>query len=413
MSRIAHVATICAAFAMSLPAYAQSPAAPPAAGKISNDLVKIGVLTDMSGQFSHESGEGSVTAVKMAVEDFGGKVLGKPIEVIVADHQNKTEVAIAKAKEWFDVDKVDMIANLINSAVAIGVAGVAKEKNGIAIINGSGSSRLTGDMCTPNSIHYAYDTYALAVGTGNALIKQGKKNWFFLTADYAFGHALEADTASVVKAGGGTVVGSVRYPINTLDHGSFMLQAQGSGADVIAVAGSGTVFINAVKAAHDFGLGQSGKQSLAGLLVWISDIHSMGLENAQGLVLTNAFYWDRDDETRAFSKRFEARMGRKPHMGDAGDYSSTMHYLKAVEAAGTDEAQAVMAKMREMKVNDFFAKNGYIRADGRFIHDMYVYQVKSPSESKGPWDYYKLVQVIPGEQAFRPLSQSQCPLIKK
>ena len=413
MSRIAHVATICAALAMSLPAHAQSPAAQPTAGKISNDMVKIGVLTDMSGQFSHESGEGSVTAVKMAVEDFGGKVLGNPIEVIVADHQNKTEVAIAKAKEWFDVDKVDMIANLINSAVAIGVAGVAKEKNGIAIINGSGSSRLTGDMCTPNSIHYAYDTYALAVGTGNALIKQGKKNWFFLTADYAFGHALEADTASVVKAGGGAVVGSVRYPINTLDHGSFMLQAQGSGADVIAVAGSGTVFINAVKAAHDFGLTQSGKQSLAGLLVWITDIHSMGLENAQGLVLTNAFYWDRDDETRAFSKRFEARMGRKPHMGDAGDYSSTMHYLKAVEAAGTDEAQSVMAKMREMKVNDFFAKNGYIRADGRFIHDMYVYQVKSPSESKGPWDYYKLVQVIPGEQAFRPLSQSQCPLIKK
>lgn len=409
MSRIAHVATICAALAMPLPAFAQA-AAP---GKASHDGVKIGVLTDMSGQFSHEAGEGSVTAVKMAVEDFGGKVLGKPIEVIVADHQNKTEVAIAKAKEWFDVDRVDMIANLINSAVAIGVAGVAKEKNGIAIVNGSGSSRLTGDSCTPNSIHYAYDTYALAVGTGNALIKQGKKRWFFLTADYAFGHALEADTSAVVKAGGGEVVGAVRYPINTLDHGSFMLQAQGSGADVIAVAGSGTVFINAVKAAHDFGLTQSGKQSLAGLLVWITDIHSMGLENAQGLVLTNGFYWDRDDETRAFSKRFEARMGRKPHMGDAGDYSSTMHYLKSVEAAGTDEAQAVMAKMRELKVNDFFAKNGYIRADGRFIHDMYVYQVKSPAESKYPWDYYKLVQVIPGEQAFRPLSQSQCPLVKK
>ncbi len=293
MSRIAQAVTICAALAMPLPALAQSPAPTAAPGKVSGDAVKIGVLTDMSGQFSHEAGEGSVTAVKMAVEDFGGKVLGKPIEVIVADHQNKTEVAIAKAKEWFDVEKVDMIENLINSAVAIGVAGVAKEKNGIAIINGSGSSRLTGDMCTPNSIHYADDTYALAVGTGNALIKQGKKKWFFLTADYAFGHALEADTAAVVKAGGGQVVGAVRYPINTLDHGSFMLQAQGSGADVIAVAGSGTVFINAVKAAHDFGLTQSGKQSLAGLLVWITDIHSMGLENAHGLVLTNALLGSR------------------------------------------------------------------------------------------------------------------------
>lgn len=412
MSRIVQSLMVCVALAAPIPALAQAQPSP-SQGKAANGAVRIGVLTDMSGQFSHEAGEGSVTAVKMAVEDFGGKVLGKPIDVIVADHQNKTEVAIAKAKEWFDVDQVDMIANLINSAVAMGVAGVAKEKNGIAIVNGSGSSRLTGDACTPNTIHYAYDTYALAVGTGNALIKQGKKRWFFLTADYAFGHALEADTAAVVKAGGGQVVGSVRYPINTLDHGSFMLQAQGSGADVIAVAGSGTVFINAVKAAHDFGLTQSGKQALAGLLVWITDVHAMGLENAQGLVLTNAFYWDRDEETRAFSKKFEARMGRKPHMGDAGDYSSTLYYLKAVEAAGTDEAQAVLAKMRDMKVNDFFAKNGYLRADGRFVHDMYVYQVKSPAESKYPWDYYKLVQVIPGDQAFRPLSESQCPLVKK
>ena len=412
MSRIVQSLMVCAALAAPIPALAQAQSSP-SQGKAANGAVRIGVLTDMSGQFSHEAGEGAVTAVKMAVEDFGGKVLGKPIDVIVADHQNKTEVAIAKAKEWFDVDQVDMIANLINSAVAMGVAGVAKEKNGIAIVNGSGSSRLTGDACTPNTIHYAYDTYALAVGTGNALIKQGKKRWFFLTADYAFGHALEADTAAVVKAGGGQVVGSVRYPINTLDHGSFMLQAQGSGADVIAVAGSGTVFINAVKAAHDFGLTQSGKQALAGLLVWITDVHAMGLENAQGLVLTNAFYWDRDDETRAFSKKFEARMGRKPHMGDAGDYSSTLYYLKAVEAAGTDEAQAVLAKMRDMKVNDFFAKNGYLRADGRFVHDMYVYQVKSPAESKYPWDYYKLVQVIPGDQAFRPLSESLCPLVKK
>ncbi|MGP0090469.1 MAG: ABC transporter substrate-binding protein [Xanthobacteraceae bacterium] len=381
--------------------------------KISDDIVKIGVLTDMSGQFSHESGEGAVTAVKMAVEDFGGTVLGKPIEVVVADHQNRNEVAIAKAREWYDVDKVDMIANLINSAIALAVTDVAKQKDRIAIVNGSGSSRLTGDSCTPNSIHYAYDTYALAVGTGKALIKEKLDSWYFLTADYAFGHALEADTAAVVKASGGTVVGSVRYPIDTSDHSAFLLQAQASKAKVVAIAGSGTVFLNAVKAAKEYGLADGGKQTLAGLLVWITDVHALGLETAQGLVLTNGFYWDRDDETRAFAKRFFAKLGRMPHMGDAGDYSSTMHYLKAIAAAGTDDAKTVMAKMREMPVNDFFAKDGRIREDGRFVHDMYVYEVKKPSESKGPWDYYKLRAVIPGNEAFRPLAESKCPLVKK
>ncbi len=381
--------------------------------QVSDDVVKIGVMTDMSGQFSHESGEGSVTAVKMAVEDFGGKVLGKPIEVVVADHQNRNEVAIAKAREWYDVDKVDIIANLINSSIALAVTNVAQEKSRIAIVNGSGSSRLTGDSCTPNSIHYAYDTYALAQGTGKALIKEGLNSWYFLTADYAFGHALEADTASVVKANGGTVVGSIRYPIDTADHSSFLLQAQASNAKVVAIAGSGTTFINAVKSAKDFGLADDGKQTIAGLLVWITDIHSMGLQTAQGLVLTNGFYWDRDEETRAFSKRFFERMKRMPHMGDAGDYSSTMHYLNAIKAAGTDDAKTVMAKMREMPVNDFFAKNGRIREDGRFVHDMYVYEVKKPSESKYDWDYYKLRAVIPGGEAYRPLSESKCPLIKK
>jgi len=381
--------------------------------KISDDVVKIGVLTDMSGQFSHESGEGAVTAVKMAVEDFGGKVLGKPIEVVVADHQNRNEVAIAKAREWYDVDKVDMIANLINSAIALAVTDVAKQKDRVAIVNGSGSSRLTNDSCTPNSIHYAYDTYALAVGTGKALIKEKLDSWYFLTADYAFGHALEADTAAVVKANGGTVVGSVRYPIDTSDHSAFLLQAQASKAKVVAIAGSGTVFLNAVKAAKEYGLTEGGKQTLAGLLVWITDVHALGLETAQGLVLTNGFYWDRDDDTRAFAKRFFAKMGRMPHMGDAGDYSSTLHYLKAIAAAGTDDAKAVMAKMREMPVNDFFAKDGKIREDGRFVHDMYVYEVKKPSESKGPWDYYKLRAVIPGNEAFRPLADSKCPLVKK
>ena len=379
---------------------------------ISDDAVKIGVLTDMSGQFSHESGEGAVTAVKMAVEDFGGKVLGKPIEVVVADHQNKPDTASALARKWFDVDHVDMVANLINSSIALTVSQLAKEKNRIAIINGSGSSRLTNDACTPNSIHYAYDTYALARGTGSALMKGGQKSWYFLTADYAFGHALEADTSAVVKAMGGEVVGSTRYPIETFDQSSFLLQAQGSKAQVVALAGSGNVLVNAIKSAQEFGI-RKGGQTLAGLLVWITDIKSLGLETAQGLVLTNAFYWDRDDETRAWSKRFQERMKRMPHMGDAGDYSSTMHYLKAVQAAGTDEAQAVMRKMREIPVNDFFAKNGRVRDDGRMVHDMYVYEVKKPSESKGEWDYYKLREVIPGDQAFRPLKDSACPLVKK
>lgn len=396
---------LAAGLAMASPAYAQT--------KISDDVVKIGVLTDMSGQFSHEAGDGSVTAVKMAIEDFGGTVLGKPIEVIVADHQNRNEVAIAKAREWYDVGKVDMIANLINSSIALAVTNVAQEKNRIAIVNGSGSSRLTGDSCTPNSIHYAYDTYALGQGTGKALIKEGLNSWYFLTADYAFGHALEADTAGVVKANGGSVVGAIRYPIDTADHSSFLLQAQASKAKVVAIAGSGTTFINAVKSAKDFGLTEGGKQTIAGLLVWITDIDSMGLTAAQGLVLTNGFYWDRDEETRAFSKKFFAKMKRMPHMGDAGDYSSTIHYLNAIKAAGTDDAKTVMAKMREMPVNDFFAKNGRVREDGRFIHDMYVYEVKKPSESKYAWDYYKLRAVIPGDEAFRPLSESKCPLVKK
>ncbi len=379
---------------------------------ISDNVVKIGVLTDMSGQFSHESGEGAVTAVKMAVEDFGGKVLGKPIEVVVADHQNKPDIASALARKWFDVEKVDMIANLINSSIALGVSQLAKEKDRIAIVNGSGSSRLTNDACTPNSIHYAYDTYALAKGTGAALLKAGEKSWYFLTADYAFGHALEADTSAIVKSLGGEVVGSVRYPPETFDQSSFLLKAQASKAKVVALAGSGTVLVNAVKSAQEFGI-RKGGQELAGLLVWITDIKSMGLDLAQGLVLTNAFYWDRDDETRAWSKRFYERMKRMPHMGDAGDYSSTMHYLKAIAAAGTDDAQAVMRKMRDMPINDFFAKNGKIREDGRMVHDMYVYEVKKPSESKGEWDYYKLREVIPGEQAFRPLKDSACPLVKK
>ncbi len=373
---------------------------------------RIGVMTDLSGQFSHEAGPGAVNAVNMAVEDFGGKVLGRPIEVLVNDHLNKPDVAAAKAREWFDTQDVRMINNLINSGVALSVMTVAKEKDRIAIINGSGSSRITGDACTSNSIHYAYDTYALAQGTGNEIIRQGGDTWFFLTADYAFGHALESDTAAAVKANGGKVIGTVRYPINTSDHSSFLLQAQGSGAKVVAIAGSGTGFINAVKSANEFGLTKSGKQTLAGLLVWITDVDAMGLDIAQGLTLTNAFYWDRDDETRKWSKRFFDRSKRMPTMGDAGDYSSTLHYLNAVKAVGSDDTAKVMAKMRETPINDMFAKNGKIRIDGRMVHDIYVYQVKKPSESKYPWDYYTLVATIPGDKAFRPLNQGGCPLVK-
>jgi branched-chain amino acid transport system substrate-binding protein len=379
--------------------------------KAEDDVVRIGVLTDMSGQFSHESGEGSVTAVRMAIEDFGGKVLNRKIELLVADHQNKNEVAVATARNWYDQQKVLMIQNLINSAVALAVANVAREKDRIAIVNGSGSSRLTNDACTPNSIHYSYDTYALAKGTGSALVKQGYDSWFFLTADYAFGHALESDTAAFVKASKGKVVGTVRYPIDASDHSSFLLQAQASNAKVVAIAGSGTTFINAVKSAREFGL--TPKQTLAGMLVWITDVKSMGLQQAQGLVLTNAFYWDRDEATRAWSKRFFEKMKRMPHMGDAGDYSSTMHYLKAIAAAGTTDAAAVMKKMKETPINDFFAKDGKIREDGRMVHDMYVYQVKTPQESKYDWDFYKLLAVIPAAEAYRPLSESACPLVKK
>jgi branched-chain amino acid transport system substrate-binding protein len=386
--------------ALPLPVFAQA-----------EDPVRIGVLTDVSGQFSHEAGEGAIAAVKMAVEDFGGKVLNRPLEVVVADHQNKPEVAVSTAREWYESQGVTMINNLINSGIALAVTQVAKDEDKIAIVNGSGSSRLTNDSCTPNSIHYSYDTYALANGTANELIRQGLKNWFFLTADYAFGHALEADATQIVKANGGEVSGTVRYPIETSDHSAFMLQAQASPAQVVAMAGSGTTFVNAVKSAAEFGLAASGK-TVAGLLVWDTDVHSLGLETAQGMILTNAFYWDRDDETRAFAKKFEERVGRPPHMGDAGDYSSTMHYLRAVQAVGTTDTKKVMEKMRETPVNDFFAKNGKIREDGRMVHDMYVYQVKTPDKSKGEWDLLELVTTIPGDKAFRPLSDSKCPLVK-
>ncbi|WP_207540978.1 ABC transporter substrate-binding protein [Sabulicella rubraurantiaca] len=374
--------------------------------------IRIGVLTDMSGQFSDQAGEGAATAVRMAVQDHGGQLLGRPVEVVVADHQNRPDIAVSRAREWYDRHDVHLIANLINSAVALAVTSVARERGRIAIVNGSGSSRLTNEGCTPNSIHYAYDTVALARGTATTLMRENRQSWFFLTADYAFGHALESDTMEVVRGLGGRVVGAVRYPVESPDLSSFLLRAQGSGAQVVAIAGSGTVFINAVKAAHEFGLRRGGRQTVVGLLTWLPDVHALGLEVAQGMVLTNGFYWDRDEETRAWARRFLAIRNRMPHMGDAGDYSSTAHWLRAVQAEGTLDATAVMQRMRETPINDFFAKNGRIRMDGRMVHEMYVYEVKSPGESRGAWDYYKLRATVPAEEAYRPLSQSACPLVR-
>ncbi|MBK4738055.1 ABC transporter substrate-binding protein [Noviherbaspirillum pedocola] len=382
-------------------------------GAISDNVVKIGLLLDMSSLYADITGTGSVAAAQMAIADFGGKVLGKPVELVYADHQNKADIAASKAREWFDRDRVDAILDVAASGPALAVAPIAKEKNRIAVFSGPGSARLTGDACTPVTVHYAYDTYALANATARAVVKNGGDSWFFLTADYTFGTTLEKDASDVIRANGGKVLGSVRHPLNASDFSSFLVQAQGSGAKVIGLANAGGDTINAIKAAREFGLTTSGKQSLAGLLVYINDVHTLGLNTAQGMLLTTGFYWDHDDESRKWSRRFFEKTKKMPNMSQAGLYSSVMHYLNAVQAAGTDETGAVMQKMRELPVNDMFAKNGRIREDGRMVHDMYLYQVKKPAESKSPWDYYKLVSTIPGEQAFQPLSASSCPLVKK
>ena len=380
--------------------------------KISDGVVKIGMLEDMSSIYADITGVGAVTAAKMAVEDFGGRVLGKPIEVISADHQNKPDIASAIAREWFDNQHVDALMDVAASATALAAIDVAKTKNKIVVLNGPGATRITNEACTPISIHYTYDNYALSHGTGAAIVKAGYDTWFFLTADYAFGHDLEQVTADVVRAGGGRVLGSARVPINTLDFSSALLQAQSSRAKVVGLANAGADTTNSIKQAAEFGIVRGG-QKLAGLLVFINDINALGLETAQGMLLTNAFYWDRNEESRAWSQRYFQRMSKMPNMTQAGIYSATTHYLKAVEAAGTDETQAVMERMRSTPINDFFAKNGKIREDGRMVHDMYLYEVKKPAESNRTWDYYKLVATIPADQAFQPLSESKCPLVKK
>ena len=381
------------------------------AGKFSDNVVKIGLILDMASLYADITGEGSVTAARMAIEDMGGKVRGVPIELVYADHSNKADIAAAKAREWFDTQKVDMIGDVAASATALAALEVAKQKGRIIMFNGPATTRLTNENCTPVSVHYTYDTYALAAGTGKGVLKMGGDSWFFLTADYAFGHSLEKDVSDVVKAAGGKVIGSVRHPLNAQDFSSFLLQAQASKAKVIGLANAGGDTINAIKQASEFGITK--KQSLAGLLVYINDIHSLTLQATQGMLLTEAYYWDLDDETRKWAKRFFEKMKKMPNMSQAGVYSSVMHYLKAVQAVGTDDTATVMAKMKSTPVNDFFARNGRIREDGRMVHDMYLFEVKKPSESKYPWDYYKLKATIPGDEAFMPLAKSVCPLVKK
>ncbi len=384
-------------------AHAQSPAQPP---------VKLGYILDMSGTYADITGPGSVEAARMAVEDFGGKVLGRPIEIISADHQNKADIAGATAREWFDNRGVDAILDVAASATALAANEVAKERKKVIMFSGPGATRLTNEACTANSVHYAYDTYALAKGTGLATVKQGFDTWFFVTADYAFGHDLERDTSTIVTASGGKVLGGVKHPLNTADFSSFLLQAQTSKAKVVGLANAGADTTNAVKQAGEFGL-TAGGQKLAGLLMFITDIDSLGLKVAQGMLLTEAFYWDLNDDTRKFSRRFAEKIKRMPTSAQAGVYSSTLAYLKAVTAAGSTDTEKVMKALRETPLNDMFVKNGRIREDGRMVHDMYLFEVKKPEESKERWDYYKLLATIPGDEAFQPLSASRCPLVKK
>ncbi|WP_434619380.1 ABC transporter substrate-binding protein [Azospirillum sp. B2RO_4] len=381
-------------------------------GKLSGDMVKIGVLNDRSGLYADLGGEGSAIAARMAAEEFGNKILGKPIEIITADHQNKPDIGSNLARQWIDRDGVDAIVDVPNSGVALAVQEVTKEKKKIFLMEGPATSRLTGDACSPTGFHWAYDTRALAVGTGQAIVKEGGDSWFFITADYAFGHQLEADTSAEVKKAGGKIVGSVKAPLNTADFSSFLLQAQASGAKIVGLANAGGDTITSIKQASEFGLTQSGQQKLAGLLIFLSDVHALGLQVAQDLVLTTGFYWDRDEETRAWSKKFFDRHGKMPTMVQAGSYSAVRHYLKAVEAAGTDDGPTVAAKMREMPVNDMFAKNGTILPNGRMVHDMYLARVKKPSESKGAWDYYQILRTIPGKEAFATFEESGCKLPK-
>jgi branched-chain amino acid transport system substrate-binding protein len=381
--------------------------------QISDGVIKIGVMNDQSGTYSDLAGPGSVVAARMAVEDFGAAKKGMKVEILVADHQNKPEVGSGIARQWFDVDKVDVIVDVPTSSVVLAVNQVAREKNKVLIVSTGATSDLYGKACTPNSIHWTYDTWSLANGTGTAVVKTGGNTWFFLTADYAFGHALERDTEAVVLKNGGKINGKVRHPFPSADMSSFLLQAQSSKAKIIGLANAGADTINALKQGSEFGIVKGGQQ-FAGLLVFLTDVHSLGLDVAQGLLLTESFYWDLNDQTRAYSRRFaKLHKGAMPTMGQAGVYSAVLHYLKAVEALKSDAAgDKVVAKMKELPTDDPIFGKGRVRQDGRKIHNMYLFEVKKPSESKGAWDYYKLRATIPADQAFRPEKDGGCPLVK-
>lgn len=383
---------------------------PAAWAQVSGDTIKIGLITDMSGTYSDIDGQGGAEAVKMAIADAGVVIAGKKVEFVAADHQNKADIAASKAREWFDQQGVDMLIGGTNSGASLAMAKVAAEKKKVFISIGAGSSRLTNEECTPYTVHYAYDTVALARGTGGATVKQGGKSWYFLTADYAFGASLEKDTAEVVKAADGKVLGSVKHPLAASDFSSFLLQAQASKAQILGLANAGGDAINSIKAANEFGLTKSMK--LAGLLMFINDVHSLGLNVTQGMYLTDGWYWDLNPDTRAWSKRYFAKMKKEPSMLQAADYSAAANYLKAVKALGTDDADKVMAYLKKTKINDMFTKDGEIRPDGRMVHDMYLMEVKKPAESKYPWDYYKVVATVPGSQAYLTKAESKCALWK-
>jgi len=383
-----------------------------ATAQISDDVVRIGVLNDQSNVYADLGGPGSVIAARMAIEDVGAKVLGKPIDILVADHQSKADVGASIARQWFEADKVDMAIGFDNSSVALAVEQVAFQTNRIAIAGAIGTTAFTGKACTPNEAAWVYDAYALTNTLARSVVRRGEDTWFFITVDYSLGYSLEADATSAVVASGGKVLGGVRHPLNTADFSSYLLQAQASRAKVVALANAGGDMTNAIKQANEFGLTRAG-QTVVSLLTFITDVNSVGLKAAQGLTFVTAFYWDRDDESRAWSKGFFECHKRMPTMAQAAVYSAIRHYLRAIAAAGTDEAKAVMAKMREIPVNDFYAKNGKVREDGRMVHDMYFVQVKTPEESTGAWDYYRILSTIPSNQAFRPLDESGCPLVKQ
>ena len=390
--------------AVALPAQAQG---------ISGDVVKIAVLSDMSGPYADTAGRGSVEATKLAVEDFGGTVAGKKIEVVFADHQGKADVGSSRARTWFDTDGVDVVVDLNNSAVAMAVYNLAKERNKLVLTSGGASDGLTSEACIPTAIHYTYDTYAMASGVAHAMLEKGKKDWYIMAVDYAFGKAGAETVNNIVSKGGGKIVGRTNFPLNASDFSSFVLQAQESKASVVTLVSAGNDTINAIKSANQFGLMKN--QTVAPQFMFIQDVHSLGLKTAQGLTFATAFYWDRTPETRAFAQKFYERMGKKtmPSMVHAGTYSAVTQYLKAVAAINSDDGPAVTQYLKTHKLEDFFSQNGYVREDGRMVHDLYLAQVKSPEESKGPWDYYKILATIPGDKAFRPLADGKCPLVKK